>query len=234
VKCDEIQARLSDWVDEALTDRAGIDDHLTGCSSCRRLADDLVLLRDVTARLHERPEQTVHHIDEKAAVDRGWQRLHESLKAASARAAKTDSAKPERAVTGVRRMLWFALPGLVAALMLLAWLPGWLDQSAPLDSRRHELRGQANFELKRLEAQQKRALAALTKLVDSQRKAWPKGLAARVAKHQALLDKAIGECRQAARQSPNDVARRAELAAAYRSKIELLRTLVAINDDGGE
>jgi anti-sigma factor RsiW len=227
---------LNDYVDGALgpAERRDVDQHLTGCPTCRRTVDDL---RDILSATRE--------LELREPPVRAWSRLERAIKleqehaASGVRGGAGNDTATGQARAGQYRTytVWLA----AAAALVLATVIGL--RYAP--SRRPEIAsasrpaagasmaaGEAaqsiETELRQAEAHYENAIKGLEAIANTEQSDLDPRTAATLQKNLAVIDQAISESRAAVRLQPASEPARESLIDGFKTKIGLLQDTVAL------
>ena len=218
--CDRHADALAALIDDALDarDREPIDEHLAGCTACRDLLADLREIRSLAA--------TLEPIEPPARV---WHDVRRQI------AATEQDETPRRSI-GWRH--WWSLGG--GALAGAAALAGTVLVIGPADftlsPRSNEPAGPAqNAVAAALEQIERPHADAIRELEQHIGTGAPIPVAAREAltRNLAVVDDAIAESRSAATADPSAAIPRERLQAGLAHKLTLLRTMAALELEGG-
>jgi predicted anti-sigma-YlaC factor YlaD len=218
--CQELDARLDDWIDGELPPAAAaeVEAHLASCALCqereRRLRQVLAhaasLPRSVTP-----PRDLWPGIARRVERERSWSWASGSWSPWALAAAAT-------VVVGLAAALWSGRPPAAVKTVeipvaspeaRLAAMPGVVSDPALAEAER-EYEEAANA---LLEALQKR-----------QSEVQPETLAA-VRSNLEVIDRALAEVRQALAQNPSNLELNRMLVATHRKKVEVLRRVVKLS-----
>jgi hypothetical protein len=209
--CQELDARLDDYLDEALPapDRAAIEAHLAGCPACAALLADLVNLRD-------RARRAPRAVPPPPAV---W--------AAVERLATHDARRVAR--PSWRPWLLAAAAVLLVALSSLTTVVVVRDRDSRLATRDAGLPSLPP-RLAALEADYQQAAAELVRALEREGSLSPASREA-LARHLAVVDAAIAEARASAAGAVPDAEAGDLLLAAHRQKLDLLERAARLLSD---
>ena len=218
--CDRHADALAALVDGALDprDRGALDEHLAGCEACRGLLTDLREIRSLAA--------TLEPIEPPARV---WYDVRRQV------AAEEQDKAPRRSI-GWRH--WWSLGG--AALAGAAAMAGAMLVIGPTDfmlsPRSNEPAGPAQeavaAALEQIERPHADAIRELEQRIGTDA---PIPVAARevLTRNLAVVDDAIAESRSAVAADPSAAVPRERLQAGLAHKLTLLRTMAALELEGG-
>jgi hypothetical protein len=214
--CQEYDASIDDYVDEALSDslRTECEAHLSTCAHCRALTTDLRTIRNATRALEP-------HVPSPQV----WYRIAAAIEA-----------EPRGIVS-----VWFggwqrALAGAVMGVLIVAGL-SWIGaRLAPASDRMRAssnppasepaTMGAAEFTL--VEQQYTTAIAGLEDITKKERSSLDADTAEVLQANLTVIDSAIGESRAALDQEPESTVARESLVEALRNKVALLQDTVAL------
>ena len=216
--CERHADALAALVDDALDPRGrrALDRHLAGCEGCRDLLADLREIRSLAATLEptEPPARAWHDVRRRIAA----------------------AEPPPRRAVGWPR--WWSLGGgalagaaaMAAAVIVigpadLAWAPAARDPADPA----------ARAASAALEAIERPHAAAIRELEQHIGAAAPIPAGARevLTRNLAIVDDAIAESRSAVAADPSAAIARERLRAGLAQKLTLLRTMAALELEGG-
>jgi len=205
-------------------ERAALDAHLARCASCRALSSDVAELRRAAGSL------PIH-----APRPEVWSRIQQTLAAekpvalapvwTTTRVALAMAAVVVLAVTAsvfVLRGPWGTQPAGTATGANAGASAGAVHQSPEdvvKDVSEHLRIAEANYEL---------AIAGLEKVVKSEQAALDPAVAATLQKNLGIIDKAIGESRDAIKTQPTSQLAQTSLFEALRQKVALLEDTIAL------
>src|SRR4051794_35099229 len=231
---------LNDYVDGALGagERAGVDQHLTGCAACRQTVEDL---REIARASRE--------LDVREPPVRAWSRLERAIRlerehgdAEAARAGQPGGSRTGNARLSGSRSTWLvglaAAAGLVLATMVgLRYAPARPNDtraSAPAAAGRSaaatpsEAVDSIETELRQAEAHYDNAIKGLEVIANSEQGELDPKTAATLQKNLSVIDQAISESRAAVRAQPASEPAQQSLIEGFRTKIGLLQDTVAL------
>jgi predicted anti-sigma-YlaC factor YlaD len=210
---DTFEDRLSEYLDGELApaERAAIDAHLSTCENCRGVLEDL---QRVIARAGV--------VQDSGPARDLWPGVLARIGISSAR------------VSVVRRILTsrlsFTVPQLAAAALALMVLSGGLVWMAKSGDPRADFQPlSADSQRPAAEAQTyEETLAVLQKALQSQRANLDPDTRRALDENVAAADRTIEDCRRGLRADPENSALKAQLAAAERRKLSLLRAALSV------
>lgn len=211
--------RLSEYLDDELTvaERAALEEHLRGCTSCRSLLSEL---RGVTDRARTLPDASPNADLWPGVASRIASRVQ-------------------------RRRFSFTLPQLVAAGLALMVLSGSMVWLARLGGHRTDFPAivadapapasltDARYPAPLADAHYDEAIADLQQALEAGRTKLDPGTVQAIERNLAAIDGAIAECRKALASDPANVFLADHLAAAKKRKLALLRHANALNSYAG-
>jgi len=216
--CQELDARLDDWVDGALDTAAAaaVEAHLAGCAACR---DAERRLRQVVAHAAALPRSVAPPRDL-------WPGIERRIERASAWAWLTGWGQPLAlaaaavVVIGTAAVVWRAQPPAPVSVVEI-----------PVASPRLEnvsLAGPsvADPELARAERDYEAAANALLGALQARRAQLPPEEIASVEGNLLVIDRALGQVRQALARDPASPGLNRMLVRTHRKKVDVLRQVV--------
>jgi anti-sigma factor RsiW len=225
---------LNDYVDGALgpAERRDVDQHLTGCATCRRTVEDLrdILSATRELELHEPPV-------------RAWSRLERAIKLEQEHAASgvrgNVAGGAARARTGPYRTYttWLAAAAalVLAAAIGLRYAPSRRAETAAASRPTAGVSVAAGAaaqsietELRQAEAHYENAIKGLEAIANTEQSDLDPRTAATLQKNLAVIDQAISESRAAVRLQPASEPARDSLIEGFKTKIGLLQDTVAL------
>ena len=230
------ETTLNEYADGSLgaAERAGVEQHLAACASCRQLVDDLRdILRaasdleplDAPVRASPRLERAIRMEREHAT------RLTDEPRSSHAVTASADSGSFRRYAT------WLAA---AAALVLAAVVgmrytparPADVPATAPAGASASAAAGGAaesiETELRQAEAHYENAIKGLEAIATTEQSELDPRTAATLQKNLAVIDQAISESRAAVRSEPASEPAQQSLIEGFKTKIGLLQDTVAL------
>lgn len=226
--CDRVVPLLSELVDATLSAPvlADVERHLEQCGDCRSVLEDLRAIRETATNLDR--------LIPPAAV---WKRVAAEISATSPRA---DSVAPsERFVFESTRQRRFALAA--AAVLVLSTIVGlWMREGTappaivPADNRPKvgaDTAGMSSPDddvVRAAERDYEQAIVGLEQVAQAEGHSLDPAVAAALNQNIAIVDRAIGDAREAVGTDPQDEELRAGLLDAFRSKLELLEQMVLL------
>lgn len=221
MRCAKAKKHISELVDGDLdqTKAAAIKKHLTGCSSCSKLFQDLSTI-----------SESAKSLEEYDPPDYLWMKIRHRLDKGGA-ASLSD-------VYSRRR--WFALPGfgfaLASAALLLLVVGGILLRPHFVKDKSvfSQINVSDSYTLAKLEEAEmhyQRAIKALGEAVAVQERQMDPQVAEVFRINLETINTSIEICKKAVLQDPNDLESRNYLLAAYKEKAILLNKLMNLNGD---
>ena len=216
-RCDDIQPRLSDWIDGQLDNTAHVEvaAHLETCAACRDLARDLTRVRDAARALG--PLQPPDHV---------W------LEVAGQIHLERGAPAPRRFVAPVSRQSVVQWAGLFAALVVItlgAFLFERLRTGAPAgNAAKGGSVESAAQELSMALEHYDKAIADLQTAEQSDNTALDPAVAATIKTNLGVIDQAIAESRAALVSDPQSTPARDSLIGALRRKMGMLQDTMAL------
>jgi len=230
------EATLNEYADGSLgaAERAGVEQHLAACTSCRQLVDDL---RDIL-----RATGVLEPLD---APVRAWPRLERAIRMEREHTTRLmDEPRSSQAVTAPadagsarKYATWLAA---AAALVLAAVVGMRYTPARPADvpaaasagaSAANAAGGAAESietELRQAEAHYENAIKGLEAIATSEQSELDPRTAATLQKNLAVIDQAISESRAAVRSEPASEPAQQSLIEGFKTKIGLLQDTVAL------
>ncbi len=218
MNCNEIQAKISEWIDEGLQppEEVQVRRHLELCQPCSVIYEDLNLIRKSTQALEELEPN-----------DRIWaglrsQLLSEGLIRQSARVSFWERVFPR----GSQSFLKPALSGAIVALILVgvSYLYFRAGRPGPSDPVSREV---AVFQqLRKAELHYQQAIQALDEVSHLKLDTLDPALAQIFQDNLATMDYYLDECKKVVKSDPDNPLAHRYLLAAYQKKVELMQTLV--------
>ena len=223
MKCLELETDLGDYVDGALhgASAARFEAHLRGCATCRATVADLRTLRGATLSLE--PPLPPPHM---------WPRIAAAVDADSRRWSI-------RRMAGLVAVSWqpvLSATVVVAILVGGVWI-SWRDvvtATRPATTATRTTAAAASpiqpveAEMQAAEGHYTDAIATLEQITKAEGTTLDVPTAAVMQENLAVIDRAIGESRQALQQEPSSELAQDSLFEALRSKITLLQETIAL------
>ncbi len=215
VNCNEIQFKISEWIDGDLTDEQGaLQQHVEDCRFCATFYRNAQAIKDVAGSLLVDPP------------DRLWTSLHGQLVAEGLVEVPEKQSLWERLFpAGFRLGLKPALIGATLALILSMTVFYFY----PTQGRREvAVSSQAAVfvELKRAEADFQKAIEALSDVSQRKIETLDPAMAQILNDNIATMDYYVKECQEAVKSSPDNPLVHKYLLAAYQKKIEIMQSIV--------
>lgn len=224
MSCEDFNAAIGELVDGTLdgADARALEQHLATCAACRALLTDLRRIR-----------QTAATLDRPAPPPAVWARVSEEL-------------RHERAERERRAGAWkIGLAAAATLLLILGGLVAWrtisMDQTGQTVASNVTVSGEATqpvtstkdvqsveTELRLAAEHYEKAIAGLEAIAKTQQKTLDPQLSATLQKNLAVIDQAIGESRAALREQPASLPAQESLFEAFKSKVALLQSTVAL------
>jgi anti-sigma factor RsiW len=218
--CQDIQARLSAWVDGELEPdaRDAVRAHVDSCPACRGLADDLTTVREAARSLGtvEPPDHVWLEVAGQVRLDAGPS-ADERFRTARSRAS----------------IQWLGLAAALIIVTLGVWVlsrptapgdePAVLAGTTPTD----EVTAELDLAMQHYE----RAIATLESMAASGDLPVDSAVTATLRDNLGVVDQAIAESRQALEESPNSQPARDSLFDALRQKVGLLQATVTLMNE---
>lgn len=219
--CQELDARLDDWIDGALDSAAAaaVEEHLAGCGACREAERTL---RQVVAHATALPRSIAPARDLWPGIERqlgrgsAWARL-------SAWGQPLALAAAAVVAIGSAAVVWRARP---AAPARVAEIPAG---EIRLENASVGGPAVADPELARAERDYEAAANALLDALQARRQQLPPDEIARVEGHLQVIDRALGEVRQALAKDPASFELNRMLLRTHRKKVDVLRQVVRLS-----
>jgi hypothetical protein len=223
MNCLEFEEDLHDYVDGTLQGAAAarFDVHLRGCANCRVMIADLQTLRAATLSLE--PQVPAPHVGARIAAAVGAETRRWSI----------------RRLFGVAGLSWQPVLSSAVVIAVLAggiWM-SWRDVSdgtRPVATSARNAPAAispiqpAEVELQATERHYTNAIATLEQITQSEGTTLDRPTAAVMQENLAVIDRAIGESRQALQKEPSNDLAQESLFEALRSKITLLQDTIAL------
>jgi hypothetical protein len=220
VTCHDVEPRLSEFVDDTLTDgeRATIAAHVATCADCRGRAEDLRRLRAAARTLGTMmPPSDV------------WRRIAAGIEA------DTQGVRPRVDTAPRDGTIWIRIAAAIVILAASAYLivrlsrpetPAQIAQASNATAAGSvEL---LSDELKRTEANYDTAIAQMEAIVTSGDAAIDPTVSSVLQKNLPVMDRAIAESRAALKEAPDSAAARESLFDALGRKAGVLQDTVAL------
>jgi anti-sigma factor RsiW len=217
--CHELDERLDDWVDGALTgaDAQAVESHLAGCASCREherrlrqlLAHAAVLPRSVAP-----PRDLWPGIAERIGRGSAWSALWGSWQPLALAAAAA-------VVLALSALLW---NGAGPAAVRTVAMPNASPSLRPVAGT-----GVADPVLAAAARDYEEAASALLEALQRRRAALPPEDLARVEANLEVIDRALEEVRRALVKDPESPELNRMLVATHRKKVDVLRRVVRLS-----
>ena len=226
--CDRVMPLLSEHVDRTLPASAvaDVEHHLEQCSECRALLADLQAIRQAAT--------TLDRLTPAASV---WDRVAAEISATPQRA--EFPTPPQRIVFETARQPRFALAA--AAVLLLSTIVGlWMREgirtATPVPAEDQtaattEAAGGTSADndiVRAAERDYEQAIMGLEQVTQAEGHTLDPAIATALNQNIAIVDRAIGDAREAVGTDPEDDELRAGLLDAFRSKLELLEQMVLL------
>jgi len=205
-------ATLNDYADGALSSsrQREVDAHLSSCTSCRDVVEDL-----------RRVRLAVRQLPTLAPPREAWSRLERTLRA-------------QGATRRSARWQWLA----VAAALIVAVFGGMKLSdlrrpsssvvTPPAASMDAPTAQSIAAELQQAEEHYQNAIAGLERIANSEKGSLDPQVASTLEKNLGVVDQAISESRAALKAQPTSEPAQASLLESFRSKIALLQDTVAL------
>jgi len=226
--CHDIEARLDDYVDGALSSetRAAIESHLEGCARCRRSLDGLrSLLRDAaTLPREEQPPRDL------------WPAVRTALESEGAGAAARAAAPPwARRIALAAAAVVLVTIGVGITLLVQGWsvgpAPRVADTAASTESGTTATPA-ALASFRAAEHEYQRATDELMTLYERRRASLAPETVAEVERNLTIINQAIGDARTALENDPSNRRLGQVAASMYERKVDLLRYLTRLSVPG--
>ena len=226
--CHRVMPLLSELLDGTLPSSAvaDVERHLEQCGDCQAVLADLRAIR-----------QTAATLDRLTPSDSVWERVAAEIAATSQRA--ESATPPRRFVFETARQPRFALAA--AAVLVLSTVVGlWMREGVgPVTKAPDEGQVAATTKaagatsadddvVRAAERDYEQAIMGLEQVTQAEGHALDPTLAAALNQNIAIVDRAIGDAREAVGTDPQDDELRAGLLDAFRSKLELLEQMVLL------
>jgi anti-sigma factor ChrR (cupin superfamily) len=230
------EATLNEYADGSLAaaERAGVEQHLAACASCRQTVDDL---RDIL--------RATGDLEPLDAPVRAWPRLERAIRLEREHATRLTAESPSShavtapAAAGSARKYatWLAA---AAAVVLAAVVGMRYTPARPADvpatastgaSAANAAGGAAQSietELRQAEAHYENAIKGLEAIATTEQSELDPRTAATLQKNLAVIDQAISESRAAVRSEPASEPAQQSLIEGFKTKIGLLQDTVAL------
>jgi anti-sigma factor RsiW len=227
VTCDRVMPLLSELVDATLpaSTIGDVERHLELCDGCRAVLADLRAIRHTAA--------TLDRLTPPASV---WDRVAAEIASSSQRV--SPAPPPARAVVESARLPRFALAA--AAVLVFSTIVGlWMREGVRPVTRPANDQTAATTDAgavpsveedvaRTVERDYEQAIMGLEQVAQAESHALDPDIAAALNQNIAIVDRAIGDARQAVGTDPQDDELRAGLLDAFRSKLELLEQMVLL------
>jgi hypothetical protein len=218
--CQELDARLDDWLDGALApaEAAAVEAHLASCAACREAEQ---ALRQVLAHAAALPRSLAPSRDLWPGVERriahglGWSWLLGPGQPLALAAAAV-------VAIGVGAVLWRQQ---APAAVRTAEIPVAGGRFEPVSAGP----AVADPDLARAERDYEAAANALLDALQTRKAQLPAEELARVEGNLQVIDRALGEVRQALAKDPENVELNRMLVRTHRKKVDVLRQVVRLS-----
>jgi hypothetical protein len=225
---------LNEYADGSLDplERPVIEQHVTGCSSCRQLVEDLRDIMRATGDLELREPPV-----------RAWPRLERAIKLEPGFGSGARGFEPSvggtagaARLTGSRYTWLAAAAALVLATVVgMRYVPARHQDAAPSGIQgatasitAGEAAQSIETELRQAEVHYEKAIKGLEVIANSEQSELDPRTAATLQKNLAVIDQAISESRAAVRSQPGSEPARQSLIEGFKTKIGLLQDTVAL------
>jgi anti-sigma factor RsiW len=214
---DRYRQAIQELVDGTLGSirRAELELHLDECESCRRLADDLVRIRDLAASLEPLP-----------LPDRVWPQIAGRLR-------QEGRIVPTPVAVATRRLAPLALAASLLLVVAAALYTLYPRNAAPVrpdagNAASVDAVQGVESEFRLAEQHYQNAIARLQEAAKSDNGAIDAQTAATLQKNLELIDQAIAESRAALKSEPQSAPARDSLFDALKRKVTLLQDTIAL------
>lgn len=212
--CSNCQELLSDYLDGLLElgERAGVERHLSECSGCRVLRDDLLQIIHFSHSLPLHTPSTavwagIHAQIASSAGHSWWPRVAER---------RFTFSTPQLAVAAAALLLAFAATVFVARSDATRYDSGSSEERAATSRHLHAESITAAIS----EIEQR--VGRLEATVEQRRPVWNAELRTAFDRQMLYVDQSLAECRQGLRANPYDDVCQDLMLTAYREKVRLL------------
>ena len=240
MNCELSRDRLHDQIDGTLDPvlEHELEQHLTGCASCRGFAADLAAIADAAAAMPpiEAPERVWLQLAGSWRAEQGRTGTAAAAPAAPRRSMTAWHALAAAAVlasaVGASWIAWRATgtinPDLAGPTQVLLAKP---DSAAEGNAPAAAAVESAQKDIEAAEQLYTRAIAGLEQVADAQKAQLEPQVVAMLDRNIGVIDEAITESRAAVRTSPQSVIARESLFEALRKKVSLLQDTIALVGD---
>jgi hypothetical protein len=214
MKCIEMQARISDWVDGGPSERE-LESHIKSCGACTAFYEDILALKQSSAALGL--------VD---PPDRLWANLRGQL--ISEGLIRTNEQKQsfwERWFPSILPSLKPALGGAILALLLSTTVFYFYSHRGSQEGKVTS-EAQVFQELHHAELQYQKAIEALSEVSRKKIETLDPAMAQILNDNLATMDYYVKECQDAVKSSPDNPLVHRYLLTAYQKKIEIMQSIV--------
>jgi anti-sigma factor ChrR (cupin superfamily) len=224
---------LNEYADGSIAagERDTVEQHLTSCTACRQVVDDL---RDILG--------TTRELEPREPPVRAWSRLERAIRleqehAKPVASGGADPAGPAKAGHYARYATWLAAAATIALATAggLHYMPARRAEApiaAPAGSTAvvavDDAAQSVETELRQAESHYENAIKGLEVIANSEQSALDPRTAATLQKNLAVIDQAISESRAAVRAQPGSEPAQQSLIDGFKTKIGLLQDTVAL------
>jgi len=215
MKCIEIQAKISDWVDGDVAD-GYLQSHLKVCPACSAFHQDIVALKEGAGSLDlaEPPSRLWANLQSQL-VSEGFIKIPEEKRSLLQRlfpGISMPSLKP-------------AMGGAILALLLSTTVFYFYSQRGTQEVKVSS-EAQVFQELRQAESHYQKAIEALTEVSKRKIETLDPAMAQILNDNLATMDYYVKECQDAVKSSPDNPLVHRYLLTAYQKKIEIMQSIV--------
>jgi hypothetical protein len=223
MECKFTERSLSEYLEGELSAAQALEleEHLNECASCSLLLDE-----------YRRIVSACRALPDYESRQELWIPIKRQIRQSEAPAAPVSRVRnaPEPMVALLGRMVFYRRVAYasigIALLSFSVWIGQFLyqsDRGFMPDAEPAEL---AALEVRKAEIHYRNAIESLTQELEASKGQWNAELRQVVDQNLRTIDASIAECRLAIRKEPQNPAAPTYLLAAYRKKVELLKTLL--------
>lgn len=214
MRCDDCQALISDYIDGELElgEQTQVEHHLSACTPCRVMRDDLLLIINSSRRLPEETPSNSIWLDICSEIE--MTRPNSGLRNLWARVSGWEFrlSGPQLAIASI---------SIVVATAAIIGLSQWRDAivaPSTFGNQATTVKASGSNDVEDIEQR----IGQLQAQVEERREEWQPQVRSSFDRNMLYIDQSLAECRQRLRANPYDDLSQELMLNAYREKVRLL------------
>jgi tetratricopeptide (TPR) repeat protein len=228
--CKFVDRSLSDYLSGELPGPQvlEVEDHLRGCKNCQEILNDF---QRILAACRSLPDFEAREDNFQLLKQKLSPGTHEIIADKRRLESQDDLLLHVQAKLAFYRRVAVAVAAM-AMISVSLWI-GQFIYSPPVNSETSNAPAAlASLEIQRAELHYQNAIESLAQVLENTKQGWNPEVRRVVDQNLEMIDKAIAECQVALRRDPRNLEAGAYLLAAYRKKVDLMRSMLSSSTYG--